>query len=77
MTKTTFGKMFDKVRRNAWLSNSFNDSTEETESIKEDINQIQKQVLSISKTYLKKVWIAIVWGTVADQKEYTVSNNSG
>ena len=72
MAKRTFWDMFNKVVRQVWLTNTFNDGLAETESIKEDINQIQKQVLSISKTYLKKAWISIVWGTVADQANYTI-----
>ena len=72
MAQTTFWKMFNRIVRKAWLTNTFNDGKEETESIKEDVNTIQKQVLSISKTYLQKAWILIVWGTVATQKEYTI-----
>lgn len=72
MAKRTFWDMFAKVVRQTGLSNTFNDSTEETESIKEDINDIQKQVLSISKTYLQKAWIAIAWWTVAAQNNYTI-----
>jgi len=72
MAKKTFWDMFNKVVRQVWLTNTFNDSKEETESIKEDINDIQKQVLSMSKTYLKKAWILISGGTVADQSSYTI-----
>lgn len=72
MAKRTFWDMFNKVVRQVWLTNSFNDWEEETESIKEDINNIQKQVLSLSKTYLKKAWILISWGTVTDQANYAI-----
>ena len=72
MAKKTFWDVFAKVARQVWLTNTFNDSTDETESIKEDINDIQKQVLSISKTYLKKAWILVSGWTVADQANYTI-----
>jgi len=72
MAKKTFWDMFAKVVRQVWLTNTFNDGEEETESIKEDINDIQKQVLSLSKTYLKKAWILIGWGTVATQANYAI-----
>jgi len=64
--------MFNKILRQTWNTNSFTDGTDETGSMKEDINDIQKQALSMSKTYLKKAWITIVWWTVAWQKAYNV-----
>jgi len=72
MAKRTFWDMFSKVVRQVWLTNTFDDGLEETESIKEDINDIQKQVLSMSKTFLKKAWILISWWTVADQANYAI-----
>lgn len=75
MAKKTFWWMFNKVVRKVWLTNTFSDWAEETESIKEDINDIQKQVLSMSKTYLKKAGVLIVWGTVASQREYDIPDN--
>jgi len=75
MAKKTFWDMFAKIVRQTWLSNTFNDSAEETESIKEDINDIQTQVLTISKTYLKKAGILISWWTVATQANYVIPDN--
>lgn len=72
MAKKTYWAMYRKIVLKVGLTNTFNDWKDETESIKEDINDIQKQVLSISKTYLKKEWVLIVWGTVATQKEYDI-----
>jgi len=72
MAKRTFWDMFNKVVRQAWLTNTFDDDIEETESIKEDINDIQKQVLTISKSYLTKAGVAISWWTVATQANYTI-----
>ena len=72
MASKTFWKMFNKVVRQCGLSNTFNDWTEETENIKEDINDIQKQVLTISKSYLKKSWVNISWWTVAWQASYAI-----
>ena len=72
MANKTYWAMFNKIVRKVGLINTFADWLEETESIKEDINDIQKQVLSISKTYLKKAWVLIPWGTVATQKEYDI-----
>jgi hypothetical protein len=72
MANKTFWKLFNKIVRQCWLSNTFDDGTEETESIKEDINDIQKEVLTLSKTYLTKSWVLISWGTVADQKWYDI-----
>lgn len=72
MANKTFGELFNKVVRQCWLSNTFSDGTEETESIKEDINDKQKEVLTISKTYLKKSWVLISWWTVANQEDYDI-----
>jgi len=72
MAKKTFWEMFNKVVRKVWLTNTFNDWLDETESIKEDINDIQKEVLSISKSYLTKAWVLISWWTVATQNNYTI-----
>lgn len=72
MAKKTFWEMFVDVVDEVWLTNTFDDSTTETRRIKRDINQVQKRVLSISKTYLKKAWILISWWTVADQANYTI-----
>ena len=72
MANKTFWDMFNKVVRKVWLTNTFNDGTDETHSIKEDINDIQKEVLSISKSYLTKAWITVAWWTVADQNNYTI-----
>jgi len=74
MAKKTFWKMFDKVIRQVGLTDSFNSVTDEAVSIKEDINDIQKEVLSLSKTYLKKAWILISGWTVADQADYTITS---
>ncbi len=72
MAKKTYWEMFNKIVRKVGLTNTFNDWTDETESIKEDINDIQKQVLSMSKTYLKKSGVLVSWGTVAGQAEYDI-----
>lgn len=72
MAKKTYWEMFVDVVDQVWLTNTFDDWTTETRRIKRDINQIQKQVLSLSKTYLKKAWITISGWTVADQANYTI-----
>lgn len=72
MAAKTFWNMFKKVVRQVWLTNTFNDDTEETENIKEDINDIQKEVLSLSKSYLTKEWVLISWWTVASQNNYDI-----
>ena len=72
MANKTYWDMFEDVVDQVWLSNTFDDWLTETKRIKRDINQKQKEVLSVSKTYLKKAWINIVWWTVATQKEYTI-----
>jgi len=72
MAKKTYWEMFEDVVDQLWLTNTFNDDTTETRRIKRDINWIQKRVLSMSKSYLKKDWVSISWGTVADQKAYDI-----
>jgi hypothetical protein len=75
MALKTYWEMFEDIVDQVWLTNTFNDWETETRRIKRDINDIQKEALSISKTYLKKAWVLIPWGTVADQKEYTIPTN--
>jgi len=69
----TFGQLFSKVSRQTGQPYlTFSDGKGETHSIKEDISDIQKEVLTISGTYLTKSWVAIVGGTVASQKSYDI-----
>ena len=68
----TYLDMFDKIVKHVWLSNTFSDWDEETWLIKEDINDILQEVLTISKSYLKKAWISIPWWTVWWQRNYTI-----
>lgn len=72
MANKTFWKLFNKIVRQCSLTNTFDDGNEETESIKEDINDIQKEVLTMSKTYLKKDGVPIAWWTVAWTKAYAI-----
>lgn len=72
MASKTYWDMFVDIVDQVWFTNTFNDWENETRRIKRDINQIQKEVLSISKTYLKKAWIVISWWTVADQANYPI-----
>lgn len=72
MAKKTYWEMFVDVVDQVWLTTAFSNWTTETRRIKRDINDIQKQVLSISKSFLLKSWELIVWGTVASQAEYTI-----
>jgi hypothetical protein len=72
MANKTYGEMFEDVVDQVWLTNTFTDWLTETKRIKRDINQIQKQVLSISKSYLTKAGVLISWWTVAAQNNYDV-----
>jgi len=74
MAKKTYWEVFEDIVDQVWLTNTFNDWLTETKRIKRDVNQIQKQVLSLSKTYLKKAWILISGWTVADQANYTITS---
>ena len=74
MAKKTYGEIFEDIVDQVGLTNSFNDWVKETRRIKRDINQIQKQVLSISKSYLTKAGVLIVGWTVVDQNNYTITD---
>ena len=75
MAKKTFWEMFEDVVDQVWLTNTFWDWLTETRRIKRDTNDIQKEILSLSKSYLNKAGILISWWTVAWQANYVIPDS--
>ena len=69
---TTYWQLFTKIVNQIWLSNTFSDGSEETASIKNDIRDIQNEVLTFSKPYNTKSWVLISWWSVAWQNNYDI-----
>ena len=71
----TLKQIYDQVVRKCNLTNTFADTTDKTAEIIEDINDTQKEVLKLTKGYLREAETTVTWWTVAEQFEYTIPSS--